>query len=184
MNSGPRHKHKNAVEIPSTILEGWRRRHLPVRVIDVRSASEFAAGHLPGAVNHPLETLGRIEVDPDERTVLVCHGVDRARIAWHRLAEFGIHAYVLQGGTVGWYAEGRPLEYRAFAGWSLERQLHLGAGLIVLLVTLAAVSVSQKWLVVIAFIGVRMVFTAFRDRCRNDTLMNLLSRMPWNRKTA
>lgn len=183
MSSGPRHK-KTAKEIPPAILEGWRRRHLPVRVIDVRSSLEFEAGHLPGAVNHPLETLERIEVDPEERIVLVCHGVDRARMAWHRLAEFGIHAYVLQGGTVGWYGDGRPLEYRASAGWSLERQLHLGAGFIVLLVTLAAVSVSRKWLLVIAFIGVRMVFAAFRNRCQSYTLMNLLARMPWNRKIA
>jgi len=183
MGSGPRHK-KTVKEIPPAILESWRRRHLPIRVIDVRSSREFEAGHLPGAINHPLETLDRVEVDPDERIVLVCHGVARARLAWNRLAKFGIEAYVLQGGTVGWYAEGRPLEYRASVGWSLERQLHLGGGLIVLFVTLAAVLLSQKWLLVIAFIGVRMVLAAFRNRCQNYTLANLLSRMPWNRETA
>ena len=165
MNSGPRHKHKKAVvEIPSAILEGWRLRHLPVRIVDVRSACEFAAGHLPGAVNHPLETLGPIAVAPGERLVLVCQGEARARMAAHRLAEFGIESYVLRGGTAGWNTEGRPLHYHAPASWSREQKFRLVAGVVVLLATLAAAFMSPKWLLAIAFVGICLIATALRDR--------------------
>ena len=163
MNSGPRHK-KTVVEIPSAILEGWRQRHLPVRVIDVRSASEFAAGHLPGAVNQPLETLGPIPVEPGERIVLVCQGEARARMAARRLAGFGIESYVLRGGTAGWYTEGRPLQYQAPAGWSFERAFRLVSGVVVLLTTLAAAFMSPKWLLATACVGICLVFTPLRDR--------------------
>ena len=163
MNSGRRQK-KAVVEIPSAILEGWRQRHLPVRVIDVRSAGEFAAGHLPGAVNHPLETLGPISVEPGERIVLVCQGEARARMAARRLAGFGIESYILRGGTAGWYTEGRPLHYQAPAGWSVERKFRLACGVFVLLTTLAAAFMSPKWLTATACVGIYLLFTALRNR--------------------
>lgn len=43
------------------------------RLVDVRSAAEFAAGHLPGAVNVPVDALERRMTDlgPKDRTVVV-----------------------------------------------------------------------------------------------------------------
>lgn len=43
------------------------------RLLDVRSPGEFASGHVPGAINVPLDALERRlgEVGPKERTVVV-----------------------------------------------------------------------------------------------------------------
>jgi phage shock protein E len=55
------------------------------RLVDVRSPDEFAAGHLPGAVNVPVGTLADrlAEVGPKDGTVIVyCHtGMRSARAA-------------------------------------------------------------------------------------------------------
>jgi rhodanese-related sulfurtransferase len=47
-----------------------------VTVLDVRPEDEFALGHLPGAVNIPLRTLGaRLSgLDPSQEIVAYCHG--------------------------------------------------------------------------------------------------------------
>ena len=43
------------------------------RLLDVRSPGEFAAGHIPGAINVPLDALERklAQVGPTDRTVIV-----------------------------------------------------------------------------------------------------------------
>lgn len=55
------------------------------RLVDVRSPSEYAAGHIDGAVNIPVDDLGRRmkEVGPTDRNVVVyCHsGMRSARAA-------------------------------------------------------------------------------------------------------
>lgn len=53
------------------------------RVIDVRTASEFEAGHLPGAINIPLgELTGRIaSAAPDKNQPLLLHCASGARSA-------------------------------------------------------------------------------------------------------
>lgn len=43
------------------------------RLVDVRTAREFATGHIPGAVNIPVQELGRRigELDAKERPIVV-----------------------------------------------------------------------------------------------------------------
>lgn len=41
-------------------------------LIDVREAEEFAAGHIPGAVNVPLSTMSDIELPMDAPLFLYC----------------------------------------------------------------------------------------------------------------
>ncbi len=83
-----------------------------IDVVDVRDASEWATGHLPGARLVPLDQL---RANPDaaqigQRVLFVCgHGV-RSRAA-AELAEGRGHADVfsLDGGTAGWVAAGLPV---------------------------------------------------------------------------
>lgn len=53
------------------------------RVIDVRSTSEYAGGHLAGAINIPLDQLGdRVQREfPDRTTPLLLHCASGARSA-------------------------------------------------------------------------------------------------------
>ena len=51
-----------------------------VKVIDVREADEFAKGHIPGAFNVPLSSLGTIvKVAPDKSETLYVHCLSGGR---------------------------------------------------------------------------------------------------------
>lgn len=62
------------------------------RVVDVRTAAEFDAGHLPGAINIPFEEVGRRagEIGPKETPVLLyCRSGRRSGIAAETLRGLG-----------------------------------------------------------------------------------------------
>ena len=76
-------------------LQGAEARRLVgagARLLDVRSADEFSRGHLPGAVNIPVQELDRrlAEVGPAERDVVVyCRSGQRSSRAAELLREHG-----------------------------------------------------------------------------------------------
>jgi len=82
-------------------------------VLDVRSPEEFAAGHVPGAVNIPHDRIAErlSEVPKDKDVVLYCQSGRRAGIAAQVLAEQGYtRLFHLEGDIAAWKANGRPLE--------------------------------------------------------------------------
>jgi len=85
-----------------------------VTVLDVRPAREFAAGHLPGAINVPVEDLGKhLRKLPKGREVIAyCRGpycllsVDAVAL----LRTKGFKARRLEDGFPEWKASGLPVE--------------------------------------------------------------------------
>ncbi len=147
--------------------------------VDVRSASEYAAGHLPGAMNIPMEQIERRFDDlcPNLPVVLVCQSGTRARIAAGLLQPWRQDVTVLEGGTSAWIEAGFPVVVNAKTRWSLERQVRLGAGLLVLAGMALAVLVSPYWLGLSGFVGLGLTFAGLTDFCPMGVL---LSKMPWN----
>ncbi len=84
-----------------------------VMLVDVRPASEFAAGHVDGAVNIPVADLDtRIrELPVDASIVAYCRGpyCVMASTAVARLRESGLDAVRLEGGFPEWRDAGRPV---------------------------------------------------------------------------
>ena len=83
-------------------------------ILDVRSAEEFAEGHVPGALNVPhseiashLAALGSIQ-----KPVLVyCRSGRRADIALKALADLGFERlYHLDGDMQAWQSDSLPIE--------------------------------------------------------------------------
>lgn len=78
-----------------------------VTIIDVRNPDEFAAQHIPEAINIPLVELNnRIkEIKPSEKIITVCaKGGGRSAEAALFLDLKGFKgATYLCGGTLGWY---------------------------------------------------------------------------------
>jgi rhodanese-related sulfurtransferase len=74
------------------------------RIVDVRTPAEFARGHIPGAVNLPLEELrGRLdELDRDRPVWLVCAVGQRAYYANRALLQRGYDVRILSGGMATW----------------------------------------------------------------------------------
>ena len=89
-----------------------------VTVVDVRSANEWAAGHLPGAIHIPLGYLtDRIGEIPAARPIVVqCQSGGRSSIAASILQRAGFtNVSNLAGGITGWAAAGLPIESGAHA---------------------------------------------------------------------
>jgi len=83
-------------------------------VIDVRSADEYAAGHLRDAKNIPLADLSNRIAELDKNRVktviVVCQTGARADKAQRQLKAAGFDdIYTLEGGIAAWTAAGLPL---------------------------------------------------------------------------
>jgi hydroxyacylglutathione hydrolase len=84
-----------------------------VQVIDVRSATEYDAGHLPDVTHIPLGSLpDRLkELSPDIPTVVHCQGGGRSAIAASILKANGFTDVAnLTGGFGEWEKEGLPVK--------------------------------------------------------------------------
>ena len=84
-----------------------------VTLIDVRPVGEFAAGHIPGAVNIPLDELPRRldELPADRAVVAYCRG-PYCVFAFEAVATLrakGYEARRLADGYPQWWAAGRPV---------------------------------------------------------------------------
>jgi rhodanese-related sulfurtransferase len=148
--------------------------------IDVRSASEYATGHIAGSMNIPLEQID-LRVDDlanDEPIVLICKAGTRARMAAARIGPCGKDLVVLEGGTDGWIRAGYPVVASVAAHWSLERQVRLGAGVLVALGVVLSLLVNSSWIYLSGFVGLGLVFAGLTDIC---PMGMLLAKMPWNR---
>ncbi|HEB87513.1 MAG TPA: metalloregulator ArsR/SmtB family transcription factor [Gammaproteobacteria bacterium] len=85
-----------------------------VTVLDVRPPEEYAAGHVPGAVNVPLSELEQHldKIDPHQEVVAYCRGPHcvLAFDAVARLREKGLKARRLEDGFPEWKKAGLPVE--------------------------------------------------------------------------
>lgn len=82
-------------------------------LIDVRTPGEFAAGHVPGARNVPLDELdARLgELGAADREVyVICQSGGRSARASAALASKGLHPVNVTGGTGAWVSAGLPVE--------------------------------------------------------------------------
>ncbi|MFD7979148.1 rhodanese-like domain-containing protein [Streptomyces sp. NPDC059071] len=159
-------------------------------VVDVRSPAEYAGGHLPGALNVPLDRLDRAvpalkEAAARGELLLVCQSGNRSRTACERLAAHGIPALDLAGGTSGWAAQGHALDRPAGAParppWAMDRQVRLAAGSLVLLGLLLALLVHPAFQLLSAAVAAGLVFSALTNTCG---MAAVLARLPRNRTTA
>jgi rhodanese-related sulfurtransferase/DNA-binding transcriptional ArsR family regulator len=85
-----------------------------VTVLDVRPPEEYAAGHLPGAINVPLAELEKClgKCSPDKEIVAYCRGpyCVLAYEAVARLRKKGFKARRLEKGYPEWKSAGLPVE--------------------------------------------------------------------------
>jgi rhodanese-related sulfurtransferase len=146
-------------------------------LVDVRGYVEFAQSRLPGSICIPLDEIsGRIEEIPAGRPVVcICATGRRSELAAGQLCALGQDARYLAGGLAAWKGQRLPVWERP--SWALERQVRLGAGLLVLLGLLLSgfwtPAILLTWLV-----GAGLVFAALSDTCLMGAV---LMKMPWNR---
>src|SRR5690349_1625359 len=85
-------------------LAEWIRQRRPgLRVIDVRSDSEYLAYHIPTAERIPLGTLATTSFDPRASVVLYSEGGAHAAQGWVLLRTAGVrNVWFLRGGILDW----------------------------------------------------------------------------------
>ncbi len=79
-------------------------------IVDVREPHEFAAGHVPGAINLPLSRFDPAELPTDRPVVLICQSGGRSAKALRAAQEAGVSdVRHYAPGTGGWRARGGPV---------------------------------------------------------------------------
>ncbi|WP_328869534.1 rhodanese-like domain-containing protein [Streptomyces sp. NBC_00287] len=168
---------------PVTLTPGQAHARLAeFTVIDVRTPGEYASGHLPGALNLPLDRLrGALpELRQAPELLVVCASGARSENACRILAAEGIPAATLAGGTAAWAAEGNALQHPEAARtvWGMERQVRFTAGALVLLGLLLGVLIHPAFQLLAAGIAGGLVFSALTNTCG---MAAVLARLPHNR---
>ena len=78
-------------------------------ILDVRTEQEFAAGHIPGAILVPNETIGTKEIpllsDKDQLIMVYCRSGNRSKQASGKLVQLGYTNIVEFGGINSWPGE-------------------------------------------------------------------------------
>jgi rhodanese-related sulfurtransferase len=155
-----------------------------IEIIDVRTPIEFREMHLEGARNVPLDNLDPAAVmkarnrPESEPLYVICRSGSRGRAAYEKFLAAGFSNIVnVDGGTLACIAAGLPV-VRGKKMISLERQVRIAAGLLVLLGALLGWFVHPAFVFLSAFIGAGLIFAGVTDRCGMGLL---LARIPWNR---
>jgi rhodanese-related sulfurtransferase len=154
-------------------------------MVDVRTASEFSEVHAARAQNepfgalHPKSLFESGKLRKDRPVYLICRTGGRAAKAAEKFAAQGFdQGFVVEGGTEAWVAAGLPVERGAAKAISLERQVRIAAGTLVLVGVLLAYFVHPGFVALSAFIGAGLIFAGITDWCGMGLL---LAKLPWNR---
>ncbi len=81
-------------------------------LVDVRTPEEFSEGHIPGAVNIPVDELTQRvgELENQGELYLVCRSGGRSARAAGELSDLGFRTVNVEGGTLAWIEAGHSVE--------------------------------------------------------------------------
>ncbi len=173
--------------MPQTIspqeLESLRRTGKQIDLIDVRTPAEFREIHVDFARNVPLDRLDPKAIraerngNADQPLYVVCRSGGRGKQACEKLLAAGLVNVVnVEGGTLACEAAGLPV-VRGKKTISLERQVRIAAGFLVLVGAVLAMTVNKYFAGLSAFVGAGLMFAGITDTCG---MAMILARMPWN----
>lgn len=152
-------------------------------VIDVRTPAEFREVHLEIAQNIPLHRLRPADVVQSRAAgkagpiYVVCQSGGRGRQACEMFHAAGFTNVVnIEGGTKACIDAGLPV-VRGQKTISIERQVRIAAGSLILLGALLAWLIHPAFFALSIFVGAGLVFAGITDTCG---MAILLSYMPWN----
>ncbi|MAT71270.1 MAG: sulfurtransferase [Planctomycetaceae bacterium] len=146
-------------------------------LIDVRTPAEFREVHATAARNIPLDRITPQDIDSGKTTYVICRSGSRAEKACEKLLGGGCgNVTNVEGGTQAWEAAGLPV-VRGKKTISLERQVRIAAGSLVLIGALLSWFYMPAFVWLSAFVGAGLVFAGVTDTCGMGMM---LAKMPWN----
>jgi rhodanese-related sulfurtransferase len=170
--------------ISAAELSQQRQAGMTCELIDVRTPPEFREVHVEFARNVPLDQL-----DPEaimrarngsagEPLYVICQLGGRSQQACEMFQKKGFSNVVsVEGGTKACEKTDLPL-VRGKKAISLERQVRIVAGSLVLIGVILGWQVHPAFYGLSAFIGGGLLFAGLSDTCGMGMM---LARMPWNK---
>ena len=154
-----------------------------VDLIDVRTPLEFREVHVEFARNVPLDALKPSAVMTERNGTahtplfVICRSGNRSTKACEQFLANGFDNVVnVDGGTLAWDEAGLPVQ-RGKKAVSLERQVRIAAGFLVLLGVVLGFAVHPGFFGLSAFVGAGLMFAGITDTC---AMGMLIAKMPWN----
>ena len=153
-------------------------------LLDVRSPAEFRQVHVAGAINLPLEKVSEVSVKKilqakaSSVVVLLCAAGTRARKAAEQLEASDLKLVVITGGTNACLQLNIPVIRGETKTISIERQVRIAAGAIVLIGVVLGFTVHPYFFFVSGFIGAGLMFAGITDWCGMGML---IAKAPWNK---
>lgn len=172
-----------AVIRPQEVADLYRQGR-KIDLVDVRTPVEFREVHVENARNVPLDQLDPAAqmqsrgASADEPLYVICRSGSRGRQACEAFLKAGFSNVVnVDGGTMACVEAGLPV-VRGKKAVSLERQVRIAAGSLVLLGATLGWFVHPVFFGLSAFVGAGLIFAGITDTCGMGIV---LARMPWNR---
>ncbi len=172
--------------ITATALHQLLQDNAAQNVIDVRTPLEFAEVHVAAAKSVPLDSLDPEHLHEHHRLSLekpvyiLCRSGQRATKAADQLAKAGFpNSIVVEGGTLAWIEAGLPVNRGKAKVISLERQVRIAAGFLVLSGVLLSQFVNPAFVWLSGFVGAGLIFAGISDWCGMGLL---IAKAPWNQK--
>lgn len=83
-----------------------------MQLVDVRTAEEFAEGHIPGAMNMDVNGVAFdaqiATLETDRPVALYCRSGRRSKVAAEKVAKAGFEVVELDGGILSWTGDKEP----------------------------------------------------------------------------
>lgn len=156
-------------------------------VIDLRTNAEVASECIDNCINLPVQELEHIVLETlltekkhqQGDIYLLCQTGRRADMALEKLkGQSKRNFVVIDGGLNALKANGAKIISGSKNIISLERQVRIAAGLLVLVGVLLGYFIHPGFFVISGFVGAGLMFSGITDTCG---MAMVLAKMPWNK---
>ncbi|CAN5119899.1 rhodanese-like domain-containing protein [soil metagenome] len=158
-----------------------------IDLIDVRTPVEFREIHVEIARNVPLDQLDATAVmqnrsgSGNDPLYVICRSGGRGKQACEKFLKAGFSNVTnIEGGTMACVEAGLPI-VRGKKAISLEQQVRIVAGMLVLLGASLGWFVHPAFIGLSAFIGAGLLFAGISNTCGMGMI---LAKMPWNQSNT
>jgi rhodanese-related sulfurtransferase len=153
-----------------------------VRFLDVRSPLEYSEVHIKDSINVPIDMLAsKIKElsQQDQSYIVLCRTGSRSPVAADMLLQSGIGSVkVMEGGITAWQ-KARLDVIKGESVMSLERQVRLIAGILMLAGIILAWLTHPAFILISAWVAFGLIFAGLTNNC---LMSMLLMKLPYNKR--